>query len=200
MTSYWHFTGIHPSVNNLPGPFKTAILNSQEGTNTLANDAVIGSVAMGSGFCSSDVYKHQLYCACVNAPVAGPECIFAPCTNQSMLHTDAEKACNNINKLYPGHRDGWLRQYRIQCFSEHELWRGHRDVPYHGLLPAFHFFSYFDPCHLSHPPPKVFCTAPAGQKKPPTTSTGDAGLSVINGLSVIKHTTIPFLVDQKICL
>jgi len=103
MTSFTTFTGIDPPVDQLPADFKTAILSSQAGTQTPTDDNVIGSALSGSGYCAQDHYKQQLYCACVNAPVANPECIFAACANQSDAYktTQMQKVVNDAAKLCP---------------------------------------------------------------------------------------------------
>jgi hypothetical protein len=105
MTAFTSFTGTNPPVDQLPVDFKTAVRNSQTGRQTLEDDRVIGSALAASGYCAQDKYKQQLYCACVNAPVANPECIFAPCANQSdaykstqmqRVENDAQKECPTV--------------------------------------------------------------------------------------------------------
>jgi hypothetical protein len=83
------FSGATPPVDQLPAAFKTAILNSQTGKVSAADDAVVGSLLRGSGYCASDEFKDQLYCACVNVPFANPECIFAPCANYGLAYKNS---------------------------------------------------------------------------------------------------------------
>lgn len=73
-------------VPMLPNGFKQAIQNSIAGESTSSDDQVVGSIASGMGFCASDQFKDTLYCACVNAPVSSPECIFLPCNAQSIAY------------------------------------------------------------------------------------------------------------------
>ena len=103
MTSFTSFTGIDPPVDRLPTDFKTAILHSQTETQTPADNNVIGSALSGSGYCAQDKFKQQLYCACVNAPTANPECIFTDCANQIDAYktTHMQKVMNNAEKLCP---------------------------------------------------------------------------------------------------
>ena len=103
MTSFTNFTGIDPPVDRLAPDARTAILRSQAGTQTPADDNVIGSALSGTGLCAEDHFKQQLYCACVNAPVANPECIFAACANQQDAYktTQMQKVINDAAKLCP---------------------------------------------------------------------------------------------------
>ena len=41
----------------------------------------MGSALTGYGYCAAPAYRQQIYCACVNAPIAFPECVFGPCAN-----------------------------------------------------------------------------------------------------------------------
>lgn len=103
MTSFTTFRGTDPPVDKLPPDFRTAILNSQAGKSTPADDNVIGSALAGAGYCSQDEFKKQLYCACVNAPIANPECIFAPCTNYTQAYktTAMQDVLTNTQKNCP---------------------------------------------------------------------------------------------------
>jgi hypothetical protein len=55
--------------------------NSSKGAATNADDLAMGSAATGRGYCADPAYAQQIYCACVNAPVPNPECIFRFCSN-----------------------------------------------------------------------------------------------------------------------
>ncbi len=74
----------HIEFDALPADFRDAINKSQTYTQTLADDQKVGSLRYGFGYCSNNTYADTPYCACVNAPVANPECVFAPCTNFEM--------------------------------------------------------------------------------------------------------------------
>ncbi len=101
--TYWKFTRPSPSVVNLPGWMRAAIQNSENGKQNESDDMQIGSISSGTGFCSTDRFKHQLYCACVNAPVANPECMFAQCTNNAVAYktTQMAKTMENRSKECP---------------------------------------------------------------------------------------------------
>lgn len=75
----------HPDVpaSQLPKTFRGAIAVSEKGKSTTATDETIGSALYGFGYCADPKYRQMTYCACVNSPVANPECIFAPCTNSA---------------------------------------------------------------------------------------------------------------------
>jgi hypothetical protein len=84
--------GLHPTTpaSLLPADFQTAITNSALGRTTVVDNAVMGSWASGQGYCSMPGFRQQVYCACVNAPVANPTCIFAPCNlNSAAFKTTA---------------------------------------------------------------------------------------------------------------
>lgn len=68
---------------DLPRDFQYAMIRSSQGVPTAQDDLNVGSVRMGSGYCADPKYRQQLYCACVNAPVTFPECVFSPCANAS---------------------------------------------------------------------------------------------------------------------
>lgn len=105
MTTYKTFSGTSPSIDKLPRPFRDAIYASQAKLSNPVWDRIVGSAASGTGYCSSTEFRQQLYCACVNAPTADPECVFAACANygsaykttemQSVLQ-DASKNCPDI--------------------------------------------------------------------------------------------------------
>lgn len=85
MTTFTEF-GVaagYPStpLAQLPAAFQAAMNNAQTGKQTAADDLNMGSVAQGSGYCANPAFRQQLYCACVNAPIAYPECIFGACAN-----------------------------------------------------------------------------------------------------------------------
>lgn len=82
MTSFVDFYTSVP-IENLPAPFRNAIINSNNRVSDFNDDAIVGSIRAGSGYCALDAYKRELYCACVNAPVPNPECIFTSCANYS---------------------------------------------------------------------------------------------------------------------
>lgn len=84
------FSGMSPPIDQLPADFQAALAHSQAGTSTPADDAVIGSALAGSGYCAGSAFAHQLYCACVNAPVADPECVFAPCANYTAAYKTSQ--------------------------------------------------------------------------------------------------------------
>lgn len=103
MTSFVDFSGTNPPIDQLPKDFRQAILNSEAGKQTPTDDNVIGSAASGSGYCAQDNFKQQLYCACVNAPVANPECIFNVCANQGAAYktVQMQRVVENAQKMCP---------------------------------------------------------------------------------------------------
>jgi hypothetical protein len=74
-------------------PVIDAIQRSKNGMQTGFDDITIGSEYLGTGFCSmtstdpSKNYAGMQYCACVNAPIANPECSFRPCTRSGAYLT-----------------------------------------------------------------------------------------------------------------
>jgi hypothetical protein len=110
MTSYTEFGAPagFPSTDfkDLPKPFQVAMANSQKGTSTPTDDNNIGSALTGYGYCADPAYRQQVYCACVNAPIAFPECVFGPCANSdgqmgSYKTTNMHKAMANASKNCP---------------------------------------------------------------------------------------------------
>lgn len=63
----------------LPPRVQACIRASAAGTSTPGCDALMGSLAAGRGFCADRARAASSYCACVNAPVPLPECVFGPC-------------------------------------------------------------------------------------------------------------------------
>ena len=110
MTSYTEFgapAGFKSTdFSQLPAAFQTAMSNSHKGTPTPADDNNMGSALTGFGYCADPIYRQQVYCACVNAPIAYPECVFGPCANYNgqtgaYKTTNMQKALTNANKNCP---------------------------------------------------------------------------------------------------
>lgn len=110
MTSYTEFGApagfISTDFSQLPAAFQTAMSNSQKGTPTPADDNNMGSALTGYGYCADPTYRQQVYCACVNAPIAYPECVFGPCANSdgqmgAYKTTNMQKALTNASKNCP---------------------------------------------------------------------------------------------------
>lgn len=55
--------------------------------------------------CADPKWKNSYYCACVNAPVAFPECVYSPCQyeNYAFMDTDMLTTVNNKMKYCPNH-------------------------------------------------------------------------------------------------
>jgi hypothetical protein len=96
--------------DELPANVQTALVNSFNRVQTAADDGAIGSAMAGVGFCYEN--PQQLYCACVNAPIAAAECIFAPCSEYANLDprsnagaayvkTNQQQVLNDASKLCP---------------------------------------------------------------------------------------------------
>jgi hypothetical protein len=102
MTSYKDFVWADPH-GTLPVDFQNAIQASADNTQTDADDDLIGSAIVGEGYCSQPQYERQVYCSCVNAPVAYPECIFKPCSNSARAYKTVQmrKVMDNAQKLCP---------------------------------------------------------------------------------------------------
>ena len=52
-------------------------------------DEVMGSLGMGTGWCSEKDNAAQTYCACVNSPSPAAPCFFAACTNNAHAYQTA---------------------------------------------------------------------------------------------------------------
>jgi hypothetical protein len=94
------------NFNELPPAFQTAMSNSQKGRSTLTDDNNMGSALTGYGYCADPTYRQQIYCACVNAPIAFPECVFLPCANSDGLMgsyktSNMQKALEDASKNCP---------------------------------------------------------------------------------------------------
>lgn len=89
MTTYTHFGPDRP-FRDLPPDFQAALTASSQGKSTADTDAVVGSALAGYGYCDDPTYRTMTYCACVNAPIANPECVFAPCTNAPNAYMTVE--------------------------------------------------------------------------------------------------------------
>ena len=101
-SSYTKFVWTDPN-ETLPPDFQAAIQASIDEKQTNADDDLIGSAIAGEGYCSQPRYAQQVYCACVNAPVAYPECIFKPCSNSARAYKTVQmrNVMDNAQKLCP---------------------------------------------------------------------------------------------------
>jgi hypothetical protein len=101
-TSYVDFTTT-TALDDLPSNFKAAVTRSSMGTNTVDDDALIGSAGSGCGYCSQADYAQQTYCACVNSAAANPECVVASCANEAYAYKtiDMHKVLDNASRLCP---------------------------------------------------------------------------------------------------
>lgn len=103
MTTYQKFGG-DVNIPELPAEFAAAVNASiacQAAQATPAGcdlaayqagnyDETIGSAQWGYGFCADPKYRQMTYCACVNAPIANPECIFQACTNSPHAYVNTK--------------------------------------------------------------------------------------------------------------
>ena len=53
---------------------------------TEACDALVGSAALGYGYCAEPAYQRMTYCACVNNAVGCPEYAMASCANSAFSY------------------------------------------------------------------------------------------------------------------
>lgn len=70
-----------PPVARLPSDFRECVLASAAKSSSAACDAAVGSRVAGFGFCAQPEYADSTYCACVNADLQKPQCVFRPCAD-----------------------------------------------------------------------------------------------------------------------
>ena len=68
-------------LDQLPADFRQCILASANGESSDACDTIMGSKNSSYGYCAKDAHAFGPYCACVNANVQRPECVFHPCVD-----------------------------------------------------------------------------------------------------------------------
>lgn len=90
-------------VAGLPQDFQACIKSSASGQSTIACDTLVGSKLTGLGYCAQKAYQDMTYCGCVNAGVSTPECIFAPCADNTQAYrtTTMQAAMANATENCP---------------------------------------------------------------------------------------------------
>ncbi len=108
--------GAGPNFNELPSCMQAALTRSKAGTQTAADDAVMGklgspydpSASKCEGkpiipYCQQSKYKSTDYCACQNVGVPNAVCIFEPCQGSSWAYKTTQQRATAANpaKLCP---------------------------------------------------------------------------------------------------
>lgn len=107
-----------PDLDSLPPCMRAAVQRSMAGTQTSADDAVMGKLGQpiltgatcGGApiipYCQQAAFKSTAYCACQNTSLPNAECVFAPCqgsaaayktTGQQLIASDPAKLCPQQN-------------------------------------------------------------------------------------------------------
>jgi hypothetical protein len=81
--------------------FYACIMESSLGRSTTRCDEIVGNIKSGLGACSTDKYKTNTYCACVNSPIANALCIFAPCANDPFAYRPTNQIETKFNNACP---------------------------------------------------------------------------------------------------
>jgi hypothetical protein len=84
-TTFTRF-GPDPLLSSLPKAFQACL----QGSPGPSCDALVGSLAQGSGFCAEPEYAQTTFCACVNNAIPCPTVAAAACANSAFAYAPTD--------------------------------------------------------------------------------------------------------------